>query len=99
MPRTRRIALVGRPHVVVARGNNGGRVFFDDTDYDPAEVAGSLDLREVVKGDLATVVASFRAEGDTHRVQWQLRNVDGEWKISDIISMSKDWSLSRFQCE
>ena len=72
---------------------------FDDTDYEPAEVAASLDLREVVKGELATVVAAFRAEGATHRVQWQLENVDGAWKISDIISMSKDWALSRFQCE
>jgi REP element-mobilizing transposase RayT len=34
MPRTRRIALIGRPHVVVARGNNGGRVFFDDADFE-----------------------------------------------------------------
>ena len=34
MPRTRRIALIGHPHVVVARGNNGGRVFFDDADFE-----------------------------------------------------------------
>jgi putative transposase len=34
MPRTRRIALVGHPHVVIARGNNGGRVFFDDADFE-----------------------------------------------------------------
>jgi hypothetical protein len=72
---------------------------FDDTEFEPAEVAGTLDLREVVTGELATVVASFRAEGETRRVQWQLRNVGGVWKISDIISMSKDWALSRFQCE
>ncbi len=45
MPRTRRIALVGRPHVVVARGNNGGRVFFDDTDYEGYLSA----LRELVR--------------------------------------------------
>lgn len=34
MPRTRRIALVGHPHVVLARGNNGDPVFFDDSDHE-----------------------------------------------------------------
>lgn len=34
MPRTRRIALVGHPHVVVARGNNGDAVFYDDSDFE-----------------------------------------------------------------
>lgn len=33
MPRTRRIALVGHPHVVVARGNNGDTIFYEDSDY------------------------------------------------------------------
>ena len=72
---------------------------FDDTDYVAEEVLSSLELREVVADEHATVVASFTAEGTTHRVQWVLRNVDGSWKISDIFSMSKDWALSRFQCE
>jgi putative transposase len=34
VPRTRRIALVNHPHVVVARGNNGEAVFHDDSDYE-----------------------------------------------------------------
>jgi putative transposase len=34
MPRTRRIALQGRTHLVVTRGNAGGRLFFDDGDYE-----------------------------------------------------------------
>lgn len=34
MPRTRRIALIGHAHVVVARGNAGGPLFFDDEDYE-----------------------------------------------------------------
>jgi hypothetical protein len=72
---------------------------FDDTDFDAAEVAATLNLGEVVRGELATVVAAFRAEGETHRVQWQLKKVDGVWKISDMTSMAKDWALSRFQCE
>jgi putative transposase len=53
MPRTRRIALIGRPHVVIARGNNGGRVFFDDVDYD-----GYLaTLRELMREDHVQVIA------------------------------------------
>ena len=45
MPRSRRIALIGHPHIVIARGNNGGRVFFDDADYE-----GYVDtLRELVR--------------------------------------------------
>ncbi|MFZ9889094.1 MAG: transposase [Myxococcota bacterium] len=34
MPRTRRIALVGHPHIVIARGNAGGEVFFEDSDFE-----------------------------------------------------------------
>ena len=43
--------------------------------------------------------AAFRADGETHRVQWQLKKVNGAWRISDMTSMAKDWALSRFQCE
>jgi len=53
MPRTRRIALIGHPHVVVARGNNGGRVFFDDADYE----AYLTTLRELVREGLVQVYA------------------------------------------
>lgn len=45
MPRTRRIALVGHPHVVTARGNNGGRIFVDDVDFE----AYLATLRELVR--------------------------------------------------
>jgi REP element-mobilizing transposase RayT len=45
MPRTRRIALVGHPHVVVARGNNGGRIFFGDADFESYLTT----LREIVR--------------------------------------------------
>ena len=72
---------------------------FDDTDYDAAEVASTLKFGEVAIGDEATVVASFMADGETHRVQWRLKNVGGDWKIFDMVSMAKDWALSRFQCE
>ncbi len=53
MPRTRRIALVGHPHVVVARGNNGGRIFFDDADFESYLVT----LRELVRERLVQIFA------------------------------------------
>ena len=33
MPRTRRLALVGHPHIVIARGNNGDPLFYEDDDF------------------------------------------------------------------
>ena len=45
MARTRRIALIGHPHVVVARGNNGEAVFYDDSDYE----AYLSSLRDMVR--------------------------------------------------
>lgn len=89
--------------VIIAGGEPEGcldpALPFDDTNYDAEEVKRTLDLREVVTGGNATVVASFTAEGGTRRVQWMLKNVGGAWKISDIISMTKDFALSAFQCE
>jgi hypothetical protein len=72
---------------------------FNDTNFDPAEVASTLKLEELVSGREATVVAKFMAEGQEHAVQWRLKDVGGRWRISDMASMSKDWALSRFQCE
>lgn len=72
---------------------------FNDTNYDPAEVASTLKLEELVSGREATVLAKFMAEGEEQAVQWRLKDVGGRWRISDMISMSKDWALSRFQCE
>lgn len=72
---------------------------FNDTNYDPAEVAGTLKLEELVSGNEATVLAKFIAEGHEQAVQWRLKDIGGQWRISDVISMSKDWALSRFQCE
>ncbi len=72
---------------------------FNDTKFDPAEVIATLKLEELVKGTEATVVAKFKAEGEIQAVQWRLNEIGGRWRISDIASMSKDWALSRFQCE
>lgn len=72
---------------------------FNDTNYDPAEVASTLKLEELVSGNEATVVAKFMAEGQEQAVQWRLKEIGTSWRVSDMISLSKDWALSRFQCE
>lgn len=72
---------------------------FNDTNYDPAEIAGTLKLEEIVSGSEATVLAKFMAEGQEQAVQWRLKDIGGRWRIADMISTSKDWALSRFQCE
>lgn len=72
---------------------------FNDTDYDPAQIASTLELEEVIHGSEATVVAKFVSEGEPQAVQWRLKEIGGRWRIADMISMSKDWALSRFQCE
>ncbi len=72
---------------------------FNDSDYDLAVVAKTLTLKEVATEEEATVLATFMAAGDAQTVQWRLKAIDGQWKIFDIVSMTKDWALSRFQCE
>lgn len=72
---------------------------FNDTRYDHAEVTATLVIEELVSGRDATVLAKFIAEDREQVVQWQLRDIGGRWRISDIMSTSKDWALSRFQCE
>ena len=72
---------------------------FDDTDYDLAEVTSTLNLTESIKGEEATVVATFRVLKDPHRMEWKLKLIDGGWKVADLVSMSGDWALSQFNCE
>lgn len=72
---------------------------FDDTDYDAAEVAASLKLSEQVEGDSARVTAAFKIPEGMARLEWRLKRVGGAWKVSDIVSLSKDWALSQFNCE
>jgi hypothetical protein len=72
---------------------------FDDTDYDLAEVTNSLSLAESIKGEDATVVATFKVLKEPHRMQWKLKMVGSAWKIADIVSMNGDWALSQFNCE
>jgi hypothetical protein len=72
---------------------------FDDTDYDLAEVTSTLSLSESIKGDDATVVATFKVLKEPHRIEWKLKMIAGAWKVSDIVSMTGDWALSQFNCE
>ena len=72
---------------------------FDDSDYDAAVVASSLKLDEQVEGESAKVVATFNVSEGRARVEWRLKRVGSAWKVSDIVSMSKDWALSQFNCE
>lgn len=72
---------------------------FNDSDFDPAVVEKTLTLKEIEAGEEATVLATFMASNEAQSVQWRLKKVDGAWKIYDIVSMTKDWALSRFQCE
>jgi hypothetical protein len=72
---------------------------FDDADEDPYQIAVTLKLSESIEGDLAKVVAAFKADGEVSRLEWKLKRVDGAWKVADIVSMSKDWALSQFNCE
>ena len=72
---------------------------FDDTDYDLAEVTSTLNLPKDIKGEEATVVATFKVLKQPHRIEWKLKMIGGGWKIADIVSMSGDWALSQFNCE
>jgi hypothetical protein len=72
---------------------------FDDTDDDPAAVAATLKLTERVDGDDAKVVAMFKVADGVAHLEWKLKKVGGSWKVADIVSMSKDWALSQFNCE
>ena len=72
---------------------------FDDTDFDQAEVLATLNFGELVTKEEASVVATFKAEGEMHRIQWRLKEIDGAWKIFDLVSMTKDLALSQFVCE
>lgn len=74
----------------------------DAQDYDDKTVADTLKLSEAIDGDKATVTASFNlfAEGDDSKREmiWDLRQVDGSWKVADIASRSNSWKLSELGC-
>jgi len=75
----------------------------DAQDYDEKELAKTLQISGEDEGDSATVTAKFSLfedQADSAReIVWSLRNVDGDWKVSDIESKTNDWKLSEFECK
>jgi hypothetical protein len=96
------LTILNQNDAIRATGEEGcldPALAFDDTEYDLAEVMASLSFSETVTGNEAKVIAAFTAENAPHSMQWRLRNVDGAWKIADLVSMTGDWSLSQFNCQ
>lgn len=75
----------------------------DGQDFDDATVKKSLKLAETVNGDTATVTATFKlfpsGEDADREMLWTLKQVDGKWLVSDLKSVTNDWTLSDFTCE
>lgn len=71
----------------------------DNADYDKAEIDKSLKTLEAINGDEAKVIVAFVVAGNPHRLEWKFKKVDGEWKISDLLSVTGEWALSQYQCE
>jgi len=71
----------------------------DNADYDKLAIDKSLKSIEAVNGDQAKVVVAFVVEGHQHRLEWKLKKIDGDWKISDLLSVTGEWALSQYQCE
>ena len=71
----------------------------DNADYDKAEIDKSLRTIEAVNGDQAKVIVAFVVSGNPHRLEWKFKKVDGDWKISDLLSVTGEWALSQYQCE
>jgi hypothetical protein len=75
----------------------------DAQDYDEKELAKTLQISGDDESDSATVTAKFslfEGQPDSDRqIVWSLKNVDGDWKVSDIESKTNDWKLSEFECK
>ncbi|MER8898955.1 hypothetical protein [Mesorhizobium sp. M0676] len=71
----------------------------DNADYDKTEIDKSLKTLEAINGDQAKVIVAFVVAGNPHRLEWKFRKVDGDWKISDLLSVTGEWALSQYQCE
>ncbi|MDQ0332810.1 MULTISPECIES: hypothetical protein [Phyllobacteriaceae] len=71
----------------------------DEVPYDKAALDKSFKSLESINGDDARVVVAFVAGSDSHRLEWKLKKVGGEWKITDLLSVTGEWALSQYQCE
>ncbi|TIW99732.1 MAG: hypothetical protein E5V59_06970 [Mesorhizobium sp.] len=71
----------------------------DNADYDKTEIDKSLKTLEAINGDQAKVIVAFVVAGNPHRLEWKFRKVGGDWKITDLLSVTGEWALSQYQCE
>ncbi|QKC84442.1 hypothetical protein [Mesorhizobium sp. NZP2077] len=71
----------------------------DNADYDKDEIDKSLKTLEAINADQAKVVVAFVVAGNPHRLEWKLKKVGGDWKITDLLSVTGEWALSQYQCE
>jgi hypothetical protein len=72
---------------------------FDNTEPSAGEMGEAVKIAEAIRGETATVVATFVTGGERHRMEWRLKLVDGEWKIADLVSGTGDWALRQYFCE
>ena len=73
----------------------------DGQDYDDAEIAKSLELKdrgEDANGD-TEIAARFDLFSEPHEVVWTMREEDGVWKVADIASKTSRWRLSEMTCQ
>lgn len=75
----------------------------DAQDYDDETIKKTLKLSEDVKGDSATVTATFtlfpdQSEEARREIRWVLAKEGGAWKIADIVSVTNGWKLSELEC-
>jgi len=73
----------------------------DAQDFDEDSISRTLKLDETVTGDEAKVIASFRLfanDSVDRKIEWNLKKVGGDWKVSDIASPESNWRLSEFDC-
>jgi hypothetical protein len=75
----------------------------DAQDCDDATLEKTLKLDETVNGDAAEVSATFTlfpsGDDSAREIVWSLREVGGDWKVSDIESKTTDWKLSELDCQ
>lgn len=71
----------------------------DNADYDKDQIDKSLKTLEAINGDQAKVIVAFVIDNNPHRLEWKFKKVDGQWKISDLLSVTGEWALSQYQCE
>ncbi len=77
----------------------------DGRDHDEEELARSLQLSETIEGETAKVTAKFNifapenAPDVGREIVWTLQREGDRWLISDIASVTGDWTASAIPCE